>query len=407
MILGTDTRISCDMLRSAFIAGACSVGATVLDVGIIPTPAVAYLTRHFKGDIGVVISASHNSFEFNGIKFFDKDGYKLSDEDEAKIECLVLESPNAIQLASAHNIGTCCEMKDAIWQYGNFLKSIVKSTDFAGLKIAMDCANGASYKIAPWLFKELGAQVYVINDTPNGTNINLNCGSTSINSLKSFVKDCGADIGFAFDGDADRVLAVDENAEILDGDRIIAIMSIHLKKKNRLRNDTVVVTVMSNLGFDLMAKEQGINVIKTGVGDRQVIAEMIKNDYILGGEQSGHIICLEHNTTGDGVLTALQLVNILKTSGQKTSELGTVMKVFPQILRNVKVKTQSKDIFTTDALIAKKTEELTKKLGDNGRVLVRCSGTEPLIRIMIEGENLDEISQSAAELARIVEERLN
>ncbi len=405
ILFGMDTRISGDMLESALVAGICSVGAEAICVGIIPTPAVAYLTRLYKADAGVVISASHNPYEFNGIKFFDSNGYKLPDILEGKIESIILDKSEDIPHPIGKNIGIKSVNKSALDDYIAFLKSTVGG-DLKGLKVAVDCANGAAYKAAPITLLELGADVCVIHNEPNGININKCCGSTHLSQLQNFVADTCADIGLAFDGDADRVLAVDEKGNVVDGDQIMTIIGLDLKLKGKLAGNTIVATVMSNLGLDIMGKSEGIGVVKTKVGDRYVLEEMLNNGYVFGGEQSGHIIFLEHNTTGDGLLTALQLLNILKASGRKMSEITSKMQVFPQVLKNAKVCNEKKYKYLEDEVIAKLCKDLEVEFHGEGRVLIRPSGTEPLVRVMIEGKDQNYITDKAIELVKFIEERL-
>ena len=406
IIIGKDTRISGDMLESALAAGLCSVGAEVIIVGVIPTPAVAYLTRLYNADAGIVISASHNPMEYNGIKFFNNKGFKLNDKIEEKIEELILDKPNEIKVAVGEGIGKIIYKYDAVEDYREFAKSTI-STNFNGIKIAIDCANGASSVTAKKVLKDLGAEVYVINDQPNGININKDCGSTHMEQLSEYVKNTGADIGLAFDGDADRVLATDENGILVDGDKIMAICALDMKEQGKLNDNVIVATVMSNLGLFIMADEKGLDVKKTKVGDRYVLEEMYKNNYSIGGEQSGHIIILEHNTTGDGLVTALQLLSVVKKSGKKVSELASVMEVLPQVLINAKVKTENKNAYTENSKIMLEIEKIESEFSGNGRVLIRPSGTEPLVRVMIEGKDIDIITQRAKNLAKLIEETLN
>ncbi len=405
ILVGMDTRISGHMLEAALVAGICSVGAEAVCLGVLPTPAIAYLTRLYNADAGVVISASHNPFEFNGIKFFDSKGYKLPDATEDKIEELIKNGLGDISLPTGAGVGKKSEGKDALRDYVDFLKSTV-DCDLMGLKIAIDCANGASYLPAPILFKELGAEVLTINNEPDGLNINRDCGSTHMSQLKKYVVENGADIGFAFDGDADRVLAVDENGQLVDGDQTMAIIGLELKKAGNLPNDTVVATVMSNLGFDIMAQKNDLKLVKTKVGDRYVLEEMLDKGYVLGGEQSGHVIFLKYNTTGDGLLTAIQLLCVLRSTGKKLSELASIMQVLPQVLKNAKVKNENKYSYMEDELVAKLCRELEDEFHGEGRVLIRPSGTEPLVRVMIEGKDQEYITKRAAELAAIIEQRL-
>ena len=405
ILVGMDTRISGCMLESALVAGICSVGAEAVCLGVVPTPAVAYLTRYYKADAGVVISASHNPFEFNGIKFFDSRGYKLPDATEGKIEEIVRNGFDSRLLPTGAGVGRKKTAENTLRDYVDFLKSTVDH-DLKGMKIALDCANGASYQAAPMLFEELGAQVFPINNCPDGLNINRDCGSTHISQLSEYVKECGADVGLAFDGDADRVLAVDENGELVDGDKIMAIIGLELKKSGQLAHDTIVVTVMSNLGLDIMARQNGLNLVKTKVGDRYVLEEMLDKGYVLGGEQSGHIIFLKHSTTGDGLLTALQLLNVMRSTGRRLSDLASVMQVLPQVLKNAKVRNENKHSYMEDELVARLCRELEDEFKGEGRVLIRPSGTEPLVRVMIEGKDRDYIARRASELVAVIEERL-
>lgn len=405
ILVGMDTRISGHMLEAALVAGICSVGAEAICLGVIPTPAVAWLTRHYKADAGVVISASHNPYEFNGIKFFNGNGYKLSDEMEDRIEDIIVRNLEPLPTPTGSKIGIRTVKDSATRDYVNFLKGSI-DCDLTGLKIAIDCANGAVFRAAPEVLSELGATVFTINDKPDGININKNCGSTHIKGLQQFVKERGADLGFAFDGDADRVLAVDEKGDLVDGDQIMAIIGLELKKRGKLAKDTIVATVMSNLGFDIMAANSGIKLAKTKVGDRYVLEEMLDKGYVLGGEQSGHVIFLEHNTTGDGLMTALQLLKTVRSTGKKLSELASVMQVLPQVLKNAKVKNENKHRFMEDELVARMCCELEEEFHGEGRVLIRPSGTEPLVRVMIEGKDQEYITRRAVELAGIIEERL-
>lgn len=405
ILVGMDTRISGDMLESALVSGMCSVGAHVVLAGVIPTPAVAYLVRKYNFDAGVVISASHNPMEYNGIKFFNSNGYKLRDELENEIEDILLNRIDELPQPTGAGVGTKSISDDAIEDYIQFL---TKSTNvnLKGIKVALDCANGASYKAAPISILNLGASMCIIHNEPDGTNINANCGSTHIEGLKKFVVENGADIGFAFDGDADRCLAVDEKGNLIDGDKILAICGNYMKEKGMLKNDTIVGTVMTNLGFNIMAKEKGINVEQTNVGDRYVLERMIEKGYNLGGEQSGHIIFLDHNTTGDGILTAIQMLTVLKESGKKASELASVMTQMPQVLVNARVDNAKKNTYMEVAEIKKAIDDLSAKFKDEGRVLIRTSGTEPLIRVMIEGKDIDLIRSEAERLAKFIEDTL-
>jgi phosphoglucosamine mutase len=403
--VGKDTRISGDMLEAALIAGICSMGGEAVVLGVQPTPAVAYLTRHLGLDAGIVISASHNPFEYNGIKFFNSKGYKLSDELEDKIESYLTGDRSGISNPTAGGIGRKIEVDNAVHSYTDFLKRTI-DVNLRGLKIAVDCSFGAAYIAAPSVLADLGAEIIVINNKPDGKNINLNCGSTHPQNLQKLVVDTGADVGLAFDGDADRLTAVDNKGNLVNGDHILAICAKHMKEKGTLKNDTVVATVMSNMGFDIAMKREKCNVVKTTVGDRYVLEEMLKNGYNIGGEQSGHIIFLDHNTTGDGLLTALQMLAIMKESGKKLSELAAMMTELPQVLINAKIKNENKEKYTEDAEIMAAIQAVQEKLKDRGRVLIRPSGTEPLVRVMLEGENKSEIQKDAEHLAALIQSKL-
>ncbi len=405
ILVGTDTRISGYMLESALIAGICSVGAEAVCLGVMPTPAIAYLTKFYKADAGVVISASHNPFEFNGIKFFNGSGYKLNDSIEESIEKIIENGNEDLPKPVGKLIGKKSVKESAMDDYIRFLQNTI-DIDIKGVRIAIDCANGAAWKLAPEVMKSLGASVWTINTNPDGTNINEKCGSTHYESIKLFVKECNADIGLAFDGDADRVIAVDEKGDIVDGDKILAITGLMMKKEGRLAKNTIVTTDMTNMGLIDMAKKEGINVVKTKVGDRYVLEEMLNYGYNLGGEQSGHVIFLEHSTTGDGIITALQLLRTMGKTGKRLSELASVMRIFPQVLKNAKVKNENKHLYHEDRLISDKMKKIEEELNGRGRLLVRASGTEPLIRVMIEGEDIDSITKMALDLVNIIESRL-
>ncbi|HHW66208.1 phosphoglucosamine mutase [Defluviitalea raffinosedens] len=406
ILVGRDTRISGNMLEAALVAGICSVGAKAVKLGVVPTPAVAYLTRKYKADAGVVISASHNPVKYNGIKFFNSEGYKLRDELEEEIEGIILDHTEELPTPVGEEIGTIIEEPDALNDYVDFLKSTI-NVDLKGLKIAVDCANGAAYMAGPKVLEALGAELIVTGSEPNGCNINKNCGSTHIEALQEIVKANKVDLGLAFDGDADRCLAVDENGNLVDGDQIMAICGLQMKKENTLTGNTIVATVMSNLGLFIMAEKNGINVEKTKVGDRYVLEEMLKDNYKLGGEQSGHIIFLDYNTTGDGILTALQLLSVMKKTGKKLSELASVMEVLPQVLVNAKVSNEKKYSYLENKTVKKAIEELEAKFAGEGRVLIRPSGTEPLIRVMIEGKDEKVLKEEAEKLAELIKTELN
>ncbi len=403
VLIGIDTRVSSNMLESALTAGMCSVGANVLTVGVLPTPAIAYLVRRYQMDAGVVISASHNSFEDNGIKFFGENGYKLSDEIEDEIENYIFNKLDDIPRANAEEIGFKESSQSAVKYYTEFLESCMEGMRLDGLNIALDCANGATYKSAPIIMKRLGANIKVINDKPNGLNINKNCGSTHMEGLQKFVIENKCDIGIAYDGDGDRCLVVDELGNILDGDQIMSICGNYLKKQGKLKKDTIVVTVMSNLGFFIMGEENNIKIEKSKVGDRYVLEKMLENNCNLGGEQSGHIIFLDYNTTGDGILTSLQLLRILKLKGKKLSEINKYMKVMPQVLLNAKVSNDKKYSYMDNITIRNEIKALEDKFANEGRILIRPSGTEPLIRVMLEGSDKDLMMEEAKRIVNLLE----
>ncbi len=401
IVIGKDTRLSCYMIENALSAGICSMGVDVLLVGPLPTPGIANITSSMRADAGVVISASHNPFQDNGIKFFSRDGFKLPDETELRIEELIFSKKIDSLRPTASEVGKAYRIDDAIGRYVVFLKSTFpKDLDLTGLKIVLDCANGAAYKVAPAVLEELGADVITIGVNPNGTNINAGCGSLHPEVISAAVKDHRADLGIALDGDADRVIFVDESGNEVDGDRIMAICAIDLLKKKKLRKNTVVATVMSNLGLDIAVKKAGGKVIKTVVGDRYVVEEMRKGGYTLGGEQSGHMIFLDHNTTGDGTLTALQVLAIMRREDKSLAELAEVMIPLPQVLVNVRVA-EKRDIMTIPE-IAALVRNIEGQVRDEGRILIRYSGTEPLLRIMIEGQDKYQITGWAKEIADLV-----
>ncbi|RDY22817.1 phosphoglucosamine mutase [Romboutsia maritimum] len=406
VVVGKDTRISGDMLESSLIAGLMSVGCDVITVGVIPTPAVAYLTRKYGADCGVVISASHNPVEYNGIKFFNKEGYKLDDELELKIEEYIDDIEKVDCNPVGEHVGKKIHKHEAQREFIDYLKSIINA-DFKGLKIVLDCANGASYNVAPVVFKELGASVIAINNEPNGNNINDNCGSTHPKQLQEAVLANNADLGLAYDGDADRLIAVDEKGQIVDGDHIMILGAIYLKKNKQLAQDTLVVTVMSNIGLTVAAKEYGINLATTTVGDRYVLEEMKKSGYNLGGEQSGHMIFLDYNTTGDGVLSSLVLTKIVLEEKKKLSELASVMTEYPQVLVNARIKNENKNKYMEYPEIKSEIERIEALLDGCGRVLIRPSGTEPLVRVMLEGKEEGQIKELATNLANLIKEKLS
>lgn len=402
IMVGCDTRISGDMLANALMAGACSVGANVVYVGVIPTPAIAYLTKKYRVDAGVVISASHNPVEFNGIKFFDGNGFKLPDALEDEIEALIRNGMKDVQFPTGPSVGKIKYRTDAREEYINHAVNAV-SVDLTGLKIVVDCAEGASYYTSVETLKELGAEIVAIHNNPDGTNINANCGSTHMEELQARVVYEKANVGLAFDGDADRLLAVDEKGKRVDGDEIMAIVGNHMKSKGKLKDNTIVATVMSNLGFFLMGKEQGIHIEQTKVGDRYVLERMLEIGANLGGEQSGHIIFLDENTTGDGLLSALHLLQVMVETGKPLSELSKIMTVLPQALVGAKVPNHKKDSYMEYAEIADAIARVSAKFEGEGRVLIRPSGTEPLVRVMIEGKDQAMIEKEAKELAELIQ----
>ena len=401
IIVGCDTRISGGMLANALMAGICSVGANAVYVGVVPTPAVAYLTRRHKVDAGVVISASHNPMEFNGIKFFNGEGYKLSDQLEDEIQSLIENDMDDVTFPIGSGIGKIDYRFDIKDEYVEFEKKCVP-VDLSGLKIVIDCAEGASYYTSVKTLKDLGANLVAIHTNPDGTNINSNCGSTHMSELMARVVSEKANVGIAFDGDADRMLAVDENGNLVDGDQIMAICGKYLRDKGKLKKDTIVATVMSNLGLTLMCKEEHLNLEATKVGDRYVLENMLENGYNMGGEQSGHVIFLDDNTTGDGLLSALHLLQVMVETKKPLSELAKIMEVLPQSLVNAKVPNHKKDSYMEYPEIAKAIEELERKFEGEGRVLIRPSGTEPLVRVMIEGKDQAVIEEEARKLADLI-----
>ncbi|GKX68905.1 phosphoglucosamine mutase [Inconstantimicrobium mannanitabidum] len=406
ILVGKDTRISGDMLESALVSGILSVGAEAVCVGVVPTPAIAYLNREYGADAGIMISASHNPVEYNGIKFFDEKGYKLPDDLEDEIQSVIDSGFLGVPSPVGENLGRKRKEIGALDDYITFAKSTIP-VNLKGLKVALDCANGACYEAAVKAFRDLGADVFVINDNPDGTNINENCGSTHPEELMEYVVKKKCDMGFAFDGDADRCLAVDDKGKLINGDYILTLCAKHLKDMGRLKDNTLVVTVMSNLGLKLACEKEGINLKITTVGDRYVLEEMVKNGYVLGGEQSGHVIFLDYNSTGDGLVTALQVAYTVKKSGEKLSELASIMKELPQVLANAKIPNDKKNIHEKDEEIIAEIKKIEESLHGVGRVLIRPSGTEPLVRVMLEGENQEEIDKMAHDLAKLIEQKAN
>lgn len=405
VLIGKDTRASGDMLEAALTAGFTSVGCNVLSVGVVPTPAVAYLTVEYGCEAGVMISASHNPCEYNGIKIFQKNGYKLDDAIEEEIENIILHDSEEIPVKLGGEVGNRVYCKTALSDYVSHVISTA-SVRFDGMTIALDCANGSASVCAKDIFTGLGAKCIMLSDTPDGENINLNCGSTHPEELMHFVKNASLDLGLAFDGDADRMLAVDENGELVDGDKVIAICSQRLKNEGRLAKNTAVVTVMSNMGFFKFCKENDIDCAKTAVGDRYVLERMLKEGYNIGGEQSGHVIFLDYATTGDGELSGVQLIETVVKSGKKLSELAAIMRVYPQVLINVEVTAEGKQKYSNDEYIISAVQEAEMELSGDGRVLVRVSGTEPLVRVMLEGADIEQITKLGNRIADVVKERL-
>ena len=402
-VIGKDTRLSGYMIENALASGIVSVGADVLLVGPMPTPAIAYLTKSLNADAGIVLSASHNPAEDNGIKIFSENGHKLSDNVEDEIEKYVLSGKIKTEHIKGDLIGKAHRVDDAKERYIEFAKASVESMSMKGLRVILDCANGAAYNTAPHILSELGAEVVVLNDRPDGLNINLNCGALHPEKMMEVVKEENAHIGIALDGDADRVIVCDENGRSVDGDHIIAICAINMKEKGILKKNSVVVTIMANKGFDIAMAKERIKVVKTKVGDRYVVDEMRKKGYVLGGEQSGHIIFSNYTTTGDGMISALQLLRIMKERREKLSKLAECMTSLPQVLVNVDVK-EKKDI--SKLKVNKNIKDAESKLGEKGRVLVRYSGTQNLCRIMIEGENKREIQKIANDIAKTMKKEL-
>jgi len=398
IVIGKDTRLSGYLIEFALASGICSMGVDVTFVGPLPTPGIAFITRGLRADAGIVISASHNPYMDNGIKFFDHTGHKLADDIEAAIEHLVASGEIDSIRPTAEEVGSAFRVEDAVGRYVSYLKTALSAqNDLEGLRMVIDCGNGAAYKVAPAVFSELGAETIVINDSPDGTNINDACGSTHPEGMREAVRAYRADLGVAFDGDGDRLIMADAHGEIVDGDHIMAIAAIAMKEKGELRGDTVVATVMSNLGLEVCLREHGITLRRAPVGDRYVMEEMLRDDLNLGGEQSGHIIFRDWNTTGDGVLTALRILDICRTTGRSLADLSAVMKDYPQVLRNLRVKTKPPLEELPEVLAAIADAEAT--LADRGRVLVRYSGTEPKARVMVEGEDETAVARIADQIA--------
>ena len=411
ILIGRDTRISGSLIESAMVAGFLSYGANVKILGVMPTPAVAYLTRRFKADASVVISASHNTYEFNGVKYFSNKGMKIPDELEEEIE-EVMDSGKIDELTAVNDKIGVSEIKtDLLEEYIYFFRKNfeeeLENLDKENFVIAVDTANGATSVVAEKVFEKLGIKHHIINNNPDGININDNCGSTHLEGLKKFVVENKCSLGVAYDGDGDRCLLVDENGNEIDGDKILAVISNYLKKKGELKKDTVVATVMSNLGLNKYTENNGLKLVQTKVGDRYVLEEMMKNGYNLGGEQSGHVILLDYNLTGDGILTSIMFIKTLLEENKKASELCNIIKLYPQVLVNAKVSSDKKYDFDKDEEIKEEIKKLEEEFSGNGRVLIRTSGTEPLVRVMIEGENQEYIKAKAEKLAKLIEKKLS
>jgi phosphoglucosamine mutase len=406
IVVGKDTRLSGYMIETAITAGICSMGGDVFLVGPLPTPGIAFLTVNMRADAGIVISASHNPYQDNGIKVFSSNGFKLPDPVEEKIESLMFTEELSPSSVTANKVGKAFRIDDAIGRYIVFLKNTFpQELTLDGLHIVLDCAHGATYKVAPTVFEELGAQVTLLGAKPNGENINKNCGALYPRLISAMVRKKKADIGISFDGDGDRVVFVDENGEIIDGDQIMAICAARLSEERLLKKNTLVSTVMSNMGLEVAMREKGIRMIRTQVGDRYVVEEMVKRGCNFGGEQSGHLIFLDHNSTGDGILSALQLLAIMQKEGKSLSDLSDIMERYPQKLVNVRIKERKR--LEDFPLVTQQIRKVEKKLGQKGRLLVRFSGTEPLVRVMAEGEDEKEIQMLVEETARVIEREFN
>lgn len=400
VVIGRDTRLSCDMIESSIVAGLTSRGVNVMLVGVVPTPAIAYLTKNLDNDSGIMISASHNPYQDNGIKIFGPDGFKLTDEEELFIESYIENDDN--ENLSYDKIGKVHDSFELSQKYIQHIKSTI-SEDLSGLKIALDCANGATTQVAPFIFGDLEADIETIGCTPNGININDNVGSTCLETLSDYVKNNNVDFGFAFDGDGDRVLAVDNEGNFVDGDKIMFILAKHLKEQNKLNKNVVVSTVMSNIGFYKSLEENDIDFVQTAVGDRYVVEEMRKENYSIGGEQSGHVILMENATTGDGILTAIQLASIIKSSNKSLKELADSVKIYPQKLINIKVS--DKNEVMNDKYILEECKKIEQDLHGKGRILLRASGTENLIRVMVEADTYESTNYNCEKLANIILEK--
>lgn len=406
-LIGKDTRISGDMLEDALSAGFMSTGANVIKVGVLPTPAIAYLVQAYGADAGVVVSASHNPFEYNGIKFYNGNGFKMDDAFEDEVETILLRDIEMDTHISGSRIGKCLDADDeAEDKYAKYLESTI-DVDIKGVKLVIDCANGSSYRVAEKVFRDLGADVTVIGNHPDGININDKCGSTHPQQLQKEVVERNAFMGFAFDGDGDRLISADEKGRLIDGDKLMCICAQMMKQRDELPENKVVSTVMSNAGFLKYLSKEGFNLEITSVGDRYVLDKMLEEGAMLGGEQSGHIIFRNHATTGDGILSGLQLLQALILSGKSASEASDEIEIFPQVLKNAMVRIENKSKFTKDADISDAIDEIKEELGENGRVLIRPSSTEPIVRVMIEGQDEADITAKAQKLARLITKRFS
>ncbi|MFH0789529.1 MAG: phosphoglucosamine mutase [Pseudomonadota bacterium] len=406
IVVGKDTRLSGYMIETAITAGICSMGGDVLLVGPLPTPGIAFLTVSMRADAGIVISASHNPYQDNGIKVFSRNGFKLPDPVEEQIESLMFSEDLSASTVTANKVGKAFRIDDAIGRYIVFLKNTFpQELTLEGLHIVLDCANGATYKVAPIVFEELGAQVTVLGTKPNGENINKNCGALYPGLVSAMVRKKKADLGISFDGDGDRVVFVDENGEIIDGDQIMAICATRMFKERRLKKNILVTTVMSNMGLEVALRQKGIRLVRTNVGDRYVVEEMVKRGCNFGGEQSGHLIFLDHNPTGDGILSALQLLSVMLKEEKSLSDLSDIMDRYPQKLINIRIKERKR--LEECPEVTRQIKKVEKRLGEKGRLLVRFSGTEPLVRVMVEGEDEKEILALAEETARVIEREFN
>lgn len=405
VLIGKDTRLSGDMLEDALSAGILAVGGNVIKVGVLPTPAIAHLVRKYNADAGVVISASHNPFEYNGIKFFNGEGFKLDDDIENEIEDIIIRGTDVNSHITGDKLGRCLDAdKDALEHYANYLVETI-DCDLTGRKIVLDCANGAAYKVAEMVYSKLGADITVIGNKPDGININDNYGSTHPENLQAEVVKQGAFLGLAYDGDADRLIAVDELGRIIDGDKLICICAKMLQDAGQLTDDKVTATVMSNIGFHKYLENLGCTVDVTAVGDRYVLERMLETGCVIGGEQSGHIIFRNYSTTGDGILSSLQLVKAVINSGKKASELSDEIEIYPQVLKNAKVKNENKNKYKNDPEIVEAIAKVEAEMEGSGRVLIRPSGTEPLVRVMIEGQDVNHITELAQDLAKLLTKR--